>query len=178
MRESLFCARNFPSVYVLLKKNATGITTRQNASSFFFFLRKFLRKESFREDFRDERHTNVYSSSRFEKQKRETRKAEERGREVLTRKQRDSKKKSDPLRAPARPHERERERKNEQRARQKRDFWIDPPLFSFFLFFFFFFFCCCCCCVLLLFVMRLNELLSIREREIFCTQRATRDRHS
>ena len=92
MRESLFCARNFPSVYVLLKKNATGITTRQNASSFFFlfffFLRKFLRKESFREDFRDERHTNVYSSSRFEKQ-RETRNAEERGREVLTRKQRD-----------------------------------------------------------------------------------------
>ena len=106
MRESLFCARNFPSVCVLLKKNATGITTRQNASSsffffFFFFLRKFLRKESFREDFRDERHTNVYSSSRFEKQKRETRKAEERGREVLTRKQRDSPKKK--VRSSSRP---------------------------------------------------------------------------
>ena len=148
MRESLFCARNFPSVCVLLKKNATGITTRQNASSFFFFfffffffLRKFLRKESFREDFRDERHTNVYSSSRFEKQ-RETRNAEERGREVLTRKQRDStKKKVRTSSRPPGPCMREREREKMSNARDRREIFGSIPLSSLsFCFFFLLFF--------------------------------------
>ena len=137
-------AQEISPLCVLLKKNATGITTRQNASSFFFlfffFLRKFLRKESFREDFRDERHTNVYSSSRFEKQ-RETRKAEERGREVLTRKQRDSpKKKVRSSSRPPAPCMREREREKMSNARDRREIFGSIPLSSLSFCFFFLFF--------------------------------------